>query len=106
MHVIVKFLAEMRKIFKTKEIVLDFESDHVIMKDILKRLLKIESGNANASRLIVKPMPEDFREFNIDVINPALLVMVNDVDFRLVGGVDALIANNDTITLLPTIHGG
>jgi molybdopterin converting factor small subunit len=35
-----------------------------------------------------------------------LNVYVNDDDVRYLGGVDALITNNDEITLLPAVAGG
>nr|MDO8111536.1 MoaD/ThiS family protein [Candidatus Sigynarchaeota archaeon] len=101
-----KLIAEMRKIFDAKEIMLDFTSNHVSVQDVLKRLLKMEHGGARASRLLLKNTPADSRDFSSDDVNPALLVMVNDVDFRLIGGVDAQLADNDAVTLLPTIHGG
>lgn len=39
-------------------------------------------------------------------IRPGILVLVNDVDYEIVGGHDYIIKNNDSILFISTLHGG
>jgi molybdopterin converting factor small subunit len=34
------------------------------------------------------------------------LILCNDVDIGIVGGLDAVVKNGDTVTILPLVHGG
>jgi len=37
---------------------------------------------------------------------PGILVLINDVDWELEGGVDSEIANGDHVMFVSTLHGG
>ena len=39
-------------------------------------------------------------------VRPGILVMINNTDWDLVGGLDYVINNNDTILFISTLHGG
>ena len=37
---------------------------------------------------------------------PGILVLINDCDWELEGGLDYMVQNRDTITFITTLHGG
>ena len=37
---------------------------------------------------------------------PGILVLINDSDWELEGGLDYMVQNRDTITFITTLHGG
>uniref|UniRef100_A0A1I8AWT7 Ubiquitin-related modifier 1 homolog n=1 Tax=Steinernema glaseri TaxID=37863 RepID=A0A1I8AWT7_9BILA len=39
-------------------------------------------------------------------VRPGILVLVNDTDWELLGNVDTVISEGDTVTFLSTLHGG
>uniref|UniRef100_A0A0N4Z4S4 Ubiquitin-related modifier 1 homolog n=1 Tax=Parastrongyloides trichosuri TaxID=131310 RepID=A0A0N4Z4S4_PARTI len=39
-------------------------------------------------------------------VRPGILVLINDCDWEIMDGINAVINNNDTITFLSTLHGG
>ncbi|VDD93988.1 unnamed protein product [Enterobius vermicularis] len=41
-----------------------------------------------------------------DTVRPGVLVLVNDVDWEVLSGVDTTLKEGDTVTFLSTIHGG
>lgn len=41
-----------------------------------------------------------------DRIRPGILVLVNEVDYEIVGGHNYVIKDNDTILFISTLHGG
>ena len=40
------------------------------------------------------------------VRRPGILVLINDSDWELEGGLDYMVQNRDTITFITTLHGG
>ena len=106
MLVTVKLFAEMRTIYKNKEITFEFDGDTVSLKSIIERLLDLdETGERAVRQVLVDSMT---RPWIIDAtsINPTMVIMINDIDVKLRGGIDAEVGDGDAITFLPTIHGG
>lgn len=45
--------------------------------------------------------------FSVDKsVRAGILVLINDVDWELEGGIEAVIKEEDTITFISTLHGG
>lgn len=65
----------------------------------------------NISKLIqhlsenyIKERVELFRSG--DKIRPGILILVNDVDYEILGGDKYVLKNNDSILFISTLHGG
>uniref|UniRef100_A0A183C640 Ubiquitin-related modifier 1 homolog n=1 Tax=Globodera pallida TaxID=36090 RepID=A0A183C640_GLOPA len=41
-----------------------------------------------------------------DTVRPGVLVLVNDTDWEILGGLDAQLEDGDTVTFISTLHGG
>ncbi len=106
MDVIVKFYAELRKVFGCKEVRLSFDRPHVTIGEAIDQLLAASPGGEEPARLILASPIQAPYKIECNVINPALVFMVNDVDSRLTGGTSTMLSDGDVIALLPTIHGG
>ena len=106
MFVTLKLFAELRSIYKNKEITFEFDNDKVTLKDIIERLLGMEESNERAVRQVLVDTVTQPWIIDATSINPALVIMINDVDSKLRGGIDAEVVDGDAITFLPTIHGG
>lgn len=39
-------------------------------------------------------------------VRPGILVLVNDIDWELLGGLNANISDGDNVTFISTLHGG
>ncbi|EFA86353.1 hypothetical protein PPL_00145 [Heterostelium album PN500] len=52
----------------------------------------------------VKERPELFVENG--TVRPGILVLINDTDWELEGGIDAIIEDGDTVSFISTLHGG
>lgn len=104
--VTVKLFAEMRSIYKRKEIGLEFDDERVSIEAVIERLLNMDETSGRGAKQVL--LDSVTRPWNIELknINPALVIMINDVDFKLHGGIDAKVIDGDAITFLPTIHGG
>ena len=106
MDVIVKFYAELRKAFGRKEMRLPFDRDHVTLGEVVDRLLATGPDGEQSARLILASPVQAPYKIDRNAINPALVLMVNDVDARLAGGTGTTLSDGDVLTLLPTVHGG
>jgi molybdopterin converting factor small subunit len=106
MDVIIKLHAELRLVFKNKEMQISFERNTATLSDVIDKLLSIEPVGEHAERIIVSSPKARPSTSSGDCVNPALIILINDADYRLVGGIDAPLHDGDSITLLPTIHGG
>ncbi len=106
MDVIVKFYAELRKVFGRKEMRLPFDRDRVTVGEVIDRLLATGPGGEQFARLILASPIQAPYTIDRNAINPALVLMVNDVDARLTSGTSTTLSDGDVLTLLPTIHGG
>ncbi len=106
MDVIVKLHAELRKVFGCKEVRLSFDRDHETIGEVIDRLLATCQDGEKAARLIFTSPLQAPHTLAHNVINPALILLVNDADVRLTGGMDTALSDGDQLTLLPTVHGG
>jgi len=52
----------------------------------------------------LKGRPELFVQGN--TVRPGILVLINDVDWEIVGGLEYSICPNDNILFISTLHGG
>jgi len=64
----------------------------------LKELLQWMKQN------MLKERPELFLVDNS--VRPGILVLINDCDWELMGGVEYSVKNNDNLTFISTLHGG
>lgn len=64
----------------------------------IKKLIRYLSKN------YVKERVELFA--NDDKIRPGILILVNDVDYEILGGDKYILKQNDTILFISTLHGG
>jgi len=64
----------------------------------IKSLLKYIEKN------MVKERPELF--IQKDTVRPGILVLINDTDWELEGGLDYKVKDGDTIVFISTLHGG
>jgi len=90
----VKFLASLKHILGVKNVDLE----------ISQPMKLIEVLN-----LLVEKYGEKFREAVFDEegkVRNELLILVNDAEISVLNGLDTKISDGDTITLLPTVHGG
>lgn len=106
MDVVVKLYAELRKAFGCKEARLPFDRDRVTLGEAIDRLLATGPGGEQSVRLILASPLQVPHTLAGNKINPALILMVNDADARLTGGMGTTLSDGDVLTLLPTVHGG
>ncbi len=106
MDVITLLYAELRKAFGSKEVRLPFDRDHVALGEAIDQLLATGLDNEEAARLILAGPIQAPYKLACNAINPALILLVNDIDARLTGGTGTVLFDGDVLTLLPTIHGG
>jgi molybdopterin synthase sulfur carrier subunit len=102
----IKLHAELRKAFGSKDVRISLEREDATLKEAIDMLFSIDPAGEHAARIIVsgsKPHPSISSG---DAVNPAVIILINDADYRLLGGIDAPLHDGDSITLLPTIHGG
>jgi molybdopterin converting factor small subunit len=106
LKVIVKLLAELRKAFGSNELQLTFNREHVTLKEAIDQLLLTTPGGEHAAKIVLgSPSIPPFKPGG-NKLNPALIVLINEVDYRLSGGMASMLSDDDNIVLLPTIHGG
>ncbi len=106
MDVIVKLYAELRKAFGSKEARLPFDRDHVTLGEAIDQLLATCPGGEQSVRLILASPLQAPHALASNKINPTLILLVNDADTRLTGGMGTTLSDGDVLTLLPTVHGG
>ena len=106
MDVIVKLYAELRKAFSCKEARLPFDRDHVTLGEAIDLLLVTGPGGEQSARLILASPLQAPHTLAGNKINPTLILLVNDADVRLTGGMGTTLSDGDVLTLLPTVHGG
>jgi len=70
------------------------DSNALTLADILKYI----------SKNMIKERPEFFMQK--DTVRPGVLVLVNDTDWELEGGLEYKIKNGDSIVFISTLHGG
>lgn len=64
------------------------------LKDLLKYIRDKE----------LKERPELFMQE--ETIRPGILILINEVDWELEGGIDYKVQNGDSIVFISTLHGG
>jgi ubiquitin related modifier 1 len=52
----------------------------------------------------LKERPELFMQ--ADNVRPGILVLINDADWELCGGIDYQVQRKDTLCFISTLHGG
>ncbi|XP_003744492.1 ubiquitin-related modifier 1 [Galendromus occidentalis] len=55
---------------------------------------------------LLKGNPEMFIHADGSGVRPGILVLINEIDWELLGGKDYRIQNNDSILFVSTLHGG
>jgi ubiquitin related modifier 1 len=53
---------------------------------------------------VVQTKPELFATG--DKVRPGVLILVNDTDVEVLGGLDATVSNGDCVVFISTLHGG
>lgn len=82
----IKFLGGAKKSFGSESISID--SDSITVKTLLDHLISIKPENT------------------IELDTKNILVAVNGVDSSALKGLDTLLHANDTVSIIPIIHGG
>uniref|UniRef100_A0A914ZNB7 Ubiquitin-related modifier 1 homolog n=2 Tax=Parascaris univalens TaxID=6257 RepID=A0A914ZNB7_PARUN len=81
---------------KTHEVAIASSADTVLLSDLLL--------------YIKENLIEDKERINLLIdkgtVRPGILVLVNDVDWELLGGLNANINDGDNVTFISTLHGG
>ncbi|KAK0411588.1 hypothetical protein QR680_005730 [Steinernema hermaphroditum] len=67
-----------------------------LMSDLLDWILKNMLAECSTPDLLIKD----------GTVRPGILVLVNDTDWELLGNLDTVISEGDTVTFLSTLHGG
>lgn len=73
--------------------------------------LELSPGNWTISKLI-KHLSENHIKERVELfssgekIRPGILILVNDVDYEILGGDNYELKQNDTILFISTLHGG
>ena len=79
---------------ETTETVAEIDATEMKMSDIIPYVQKN----------FVKSQSQPFIKGN--TVCPGILVLINDSDWELEGGLDYMVQNRDTITFITTLHGG
>jgi len=90
----VKFLASLKHALGVKDVDLEIPKPMKLI-EVLK--------------LLVERYGEKFREAAFDEegkVRSEFLILVNDAEISVLNGLNTEISDRDTITLLPTVHGG
>jgi len=53
---------------------------------------------------LIKERPDLFVQD--ESVRPGILVLINDCDWELLGGLEAEVSNGDTVVFISTLHGG
>ncbi|MFX0099904.1 MAG: hypothetical protein ACFFCS_09995 [Candidatus Hodarchaeota archaeon] len=103
-----KLTGELRHIFKKSEIALEFNKDDelVCLRSILARLIRSDGAGENVSRIILNSNNIDAENIAMKDLNPAIIILINDVDYRVIDGLESMLKNGDNVTIIPSIHGG
>ncbi|MHA1371645.1 MAG: MoaD/ThiS family protein [Promethearchaeota archaeon] len=110
MRVDLKLFGQLRDIFKDRRHTIELNNSHgnITFKDIIKKIIELPEIDVQIRHYLLRDNADldDLNDKNGAVLNPAVLILINDTDLRLLGGLDAKLNDGDVITLLPTIHGG
>ena len=72
----------------------DLDSENTTLKDLINIL----------KQNYLKDRPELFAQE--ETVRPGILVMVNEVDWELLGGLEYKVMNGDNVLFISTLHGG
>jgi ubiquitin related modifier 1 len=72
--------------------------------DLLSEISTLKDLINMLKRNYLKDRPELFAQE--ETVRPGILVMVNEVDWELLGGLEYKLVNDDTILFISTLHGG
>lgn len=53
---------------------------------------------------LLRERPELFMQG--DTVRPGILVLINDTDWEIEGGLESRVRDGDTVALISTLHGG
>jgi len=94
MKVTFQFSGGLELVTETTEAVVEIDATEMKMSDII----------AYVQKNLVKSQSQPF--INGNNVRPGILVLINDSDWELEGGLDYMVQNRDTITFITTLHGG
>uniref|UniRef100_A0A914DRY3 Ubiquitin-related modifier 1 homolog n=1 Tax=Acrobeloides nanus TaxID=290746 RepID=A0A914DRY3_9BILA len=81
---------------KEHKVILENSSTQWTIKDLLSWISNNLLKDSDRSELLI--VNENVR--------PGILVLVNDVDWEILGGLDAEINDGDVVSFISTLHGG
>ncbi len=105
MKITVKLHGELKNAFRCKEITTDIDDRGGTVVDVILKLMEQERIDDGGASILI-PGNNAIDGKNARALKPGLLLLVNDVDARLLGGLAANVHDGDVVTLLPSIHGG
>ena len=116
MKVTFQFSGGLELVTETTETIAEIDATEMKMSDIIpyvqKNFVKSQSQPfIKGNTVFVSPLPSLFFQNPISHIVlmcrcPGILVLINDSDWELEGGLDYMVQNRDTITFITTLHGG
>ncbi|MHA1793654.1 MAG: hypothetical protein ACTSVI_13495 [Promethearchaeota archaeon] len=90
----------------TIDLSLSEKSGMTSLKDLLAYLFKIPKNGKKIFRILTGGDDiVDVTRDNLDILS-SILILVNDCDYRLIGGIDAPLEDGDKVIILQAIHGG
>lgn len=98
MSILVEFAGGLDLLFSNQKSLLLEQNEQISEGLTLKMLIHM------LKRDYLKDRPELFVQE--ETVRPGILVMVNEVDWELLGGLDYKITNGDNILFISTLHGG
>jgi ubiquitin related modifier 1 len=98
MGIKVEFSGGLDLLFSNQKSLLLEQNDQLSENTTLKDLINILKHN------YLKDRPELFSQE--ETVRPGILVMVNEVDWELLGGLEYKVMNGDNVLFISTLHGG
>ncbi|KAF7633401.1 Ubiquitin-related modifier 1-like protein [Meloidogyne graminicola] len=96
-RILLEFSGGLEVIFDgKKECKIDLPGTKLTLKDLLEWMQSnMLKDNERREMLIQR-----------DTVRPGVLVLVNQTDWEIIGGLDADLSDGDTVTFISTLHGG
>uniref|UniRef100_A0A1I8BGI4 Ubiquitin-related modifier 1 homolog n=1 Tax=Meloidogyne hapla TaxID=6305 RepID=A0A1I8BGI4_MELHA len=96
-QILLEFAGGLEVIFDgKKECKVELPTTSLTVKNLLEWMQQnILKNNERRDMLIQK-----------DAVRPGVLVLVNQTDWEIIGGMNADLTNGDTVTFISTLHGG
>lgn len=106
MQVTILPFGSLRYINGSPKIELEFNENQICLKNVIKKIISEPKVGEKSVEYLLNDQNAKQKTITDDAINPALIILINDVDYRLLGGTNAKIEDGDRVVFIPSIHGG